>query len=159
MLKKEVEMRKLFFLLTLFIVLTSRVAFGAFMVNGDGTVTDASTMLIWQQQTAGPMTWEAAISYCEDLSLGGHDDWRLPNENELQSLIDYTHYYPAIDTAAFPGTIPSTYWSSTVLINDVSNAWCVIFNYGIVNYSDKSSSYYVRAVRGGQARSLDDLII
>ena len=98
-------MRKLFFLLTLFIVLTSRVAFGAFVVNGDGTVTDTSTMLIWQQQTAGSMTWEAAISYCEGLSLGGHDDWRLPNTNELQSLVDYTRYYPAIDTAAFPDTM------------------------------------------------------
>ncbi len=128
-----------------------------FIDNGDGTVTDTSTGLMWQQQTAGKMTWEAAISYCEGLSLGGYNDWRLPNRNELQSLMDYTRLDPAIDTTAFP--VPSTmscdvvgYWSSTTNAISTDNAWSVGFKYGDVHgYYGKSGPYYVRAVRGVQS--------
>ena len=110
-------------------------------INGDGTVTDTSTGLMWQQQTAGAMTWEAAISYCEGLSLGGYDDWRLPNRNELQSLVDYTRYNPAIDTAAFPDTMSSDYWSSTTIRQRVPvHAWCVDFSMATSTSADKSDS-------------------
>ena len=129
------------------------------VINGDGTVTDTSTGLMWQQQTAGPMTWEEAISYCEGLSLGGYNDWRLPNRNELQSLVDYTRYCPAIDTTVFPGTMSSNYWSSTTCAYYTSYAWCVGFHDGFVYYDGKSSSYYVRAVRGGQSGPLDNSVI
>lgn len=149
-------MRKLLFLLTIFIVLFSRVAFSAFVDNGDDTVTDTSTGLMWQKYPpAGKKTWEEAISYCDDLSLGGCDgysysDWRLPNRSELQSLVDYTHYNPAIDTA-FPDPTVSYYyyWSSTTDVSVGGYAWYVDFSYGGVRVSSKSVSYYVRAVRGG----------
>jgi hypothetical protein len=125
---------------------------GDLVINGDGTVTDTSTGLMWQQQTAGVgnMTWEEAISYCESLSLGGYDDWRLPNRNELQSIVDCTRIYPAIDTVAFPNT--SDCWSSTTNTNENGNAWCVYFVIGLVNTNIKSNPYlqtlHVRAVRG-----------
>ncbi len=121
-----------------------------FIINGDGTVTDTVTGLMWQQETAGPMTWDAAQGYCEGLTLGGHTDWRLPNINELQPLVDYTRYDPAIDTTVFPGAMSSYYWSSTTGALSTYFAWCGYFLYGNLYSYDKSSSHYVRAVRGGQ---------
>ena len=81
--------------------------------NGNGTVTDNRTGLIWQQGEPGYMSWGEALSYCEGLSLGGHSDWRLPNVRELESLTDDSRYYPAMDTSFFPDAHSSYYWSST----------------------------------------------
>ena len=83
-----------------------------FIINNDGTVTDTSTGLTWQQATAGPMAWEAAQKYCAKLELAG-GGWRLPTVQELQSIVDYTRQVPAIDTAAFPDTMSRYYWSCT----------------------------------------------
>jgi arylsulfatase A-like enzyme len=58
--------------------------------NGDGTVTDLDTGLMWTQSPGPAMTWDAALSYAENLTLGGFGDWRLPNVKELQTLTDYT---------------------------------------------------------------------
>lgn len=105
-----------------------------FVDNGDGTVTDTSSGLMWQQADSGStMDWETALAYAETATLGGYDDWRLPNIKELQSIVDYTrspsasdeaHKGPAIDTAFFDITeLPSDttaystdygyFWSST----------------------------------------------
>lgn len=59
--------------------------------NGDGTVTDRSTGLMWQQADSGKgMNWEEALAYAAASGLAGHSDWRLPNAKELQSIVDYT---------------------------------------------------------------------
>jgi len=121
-----------------------------FVDNGDGTVTDTSTGLMWQQATAGQMNWEEAIAYCESLSLAGHSDWRLPDCNELQSVVDYSTNDPAINTDYFPDTLSLYYWSSTTWVGGSAYAWRVYFGCGSVGGSDKTFSYYVRAVRGGQ---------
>lgn len=123
--------------------------------NGDGTVTDIKTGLMWQQADAGTMTWTDALNYCENLQLANNNDWRLPNRNELQSLVDYSKLDPAIDTVKFPDT-NSYYWSSTTMVdNNLQNhAWSVNFAWGHlysgVYFVDKSTGNYVRAVRGGQ---------
>lgn len=71
--------------------------------NGDGTITDNATGLMWQQADDGTTRdWENALSYAENLSLAGHSDWRLPNAKELHSILDYTRSRsttssPAID--------------------------------------------------------------
>jgi len=75
---------------------------GDFTDNGNGSVTDNNTGLMWQQGEGGQMMWEDAITYCEGLSLAGFTDWRLPNKNELNSIIDYEKRLPAIDTNFFP---------------------------------------------------------
>jgi|GEM_PF-2478803 len=131
------------------------------VVNGDGTVTDTSTGLMWQQETADSMTWEEAITYCEALSFAGYTDWRLPNRNELHSIVDYDRYAPAIDTNAFSDTMSSYYWSSTTNDDHTDRAWIVNFSSGnnYSNYKSYTYSYYVRAVRGGQNRSLGHLVI
>jgi hypothetical protein len=119
--------------------------------NHDGTVTDTATGLMWQKDEAGEMDWTTALTYCENLQLATHDDWRLPNRNELQSIVDYTYSNPAIDRALFPEAKPSIYWSSTTKADDPEFAWYVNFSDGyIFGKHDKTNNYYVRAVRGGQ---------
>lgn len=62
-----------------------------FTDNGDGTITDLATGLMWQQADDGnTYDWESALSYAEALTLADHDDWRLPNAKELQSIVDYS---------------------------------------------------------------------
>jgi hypothetical protein len=117
--------------------------------NGNGTVTDNRTGLMWQQGEPGGMTLGNALSYCEGLSLGGHSDWRLPNIRELESLTDDTRYYPAIDTSFFPNAYASYYWSSTTDAGNPNVAWDVGFVCGGVNVDYKYGSTYVRCVRGG----------
>jgi len=125
-----------------------------FIDNHDGTVTDNSTGLVWQQATApGKYNWEKALTYCEGLTLAGKSDWRLPNRNELQSIVDYSRYNPSIDTAYFPNTVTaaSFYWSSTTCKFNTNYAWHVVFSSGNVTGRGKSyTSGYVRAVRAGQ---------
>lgn len=75
----------------------------AYRDNGDGTVTDLNTGLMWQQADDGTArNWEDALAFAEDLELAGYDDWRLPDAHELQSIVDYNRSMqstgsPAID--------------------------------------------------------------
>jgi formylglycine-generating enzyme required for sulfatase activity len=120
--------------------------------NRDGTVTDKSTDLMWQQETIpnNTMSWRQALSYCEKLNLGGHTDWRLPTIKELQSLVDYSRYNPAIDTTYFPTAVSSLYWSSTTYASNTLLAWGVYFYNGHDYTNYENGNLYVRAVRGVQ---------
>jgi hypothetical protein len=63
-----------------------------FVDNGNGTVTDTSTGLTWQQATApGAYTWKEALAYCENLTLGDRSDWRLPTLKELRSIREHRY--------------------------------------------------------------------
>ena len=129
-----------------------------FIDNGNGTVTDTITGLMWQQATApGTYSWKQAITYCENLTLAGYSDWRLPNRNELQSIVDYSRYNPSIDTTYFPGTVAYYYWSSTTPADYTSYAWFVNFYNGSVYIYYKFGGFYVRAVRGGQGGAFGNL--
>ncbi|MFA6865532.1 MAG: DUF1566 domain-containing protein [Sphaerochaetaceae bacterium] len=58
--------------------------------NGDGTVTDLNTGLMWQQTPDFTRyTYDEALEYVENLNTGGYDDWRLPTIKELYSLADF----------------------------------------------------------------------
>jgi hypothetical protein len=116
--------------------------------NHDGTVTDFSTGLMWQQATEN-LSWEQALSYCGSLKLAGYNDWRLPTWKELQSLVDYNAYKPSINSAQFPGTESGGYWSATPFADNGSFAWNVYFDNGYVKSSYKADSGWFRAVRGG----------
>ncbi len=95
-----------------------------FTDNGDGTITDAATGLMWTKSDSGAATgnWEQALSYAENLEHAGHDDWRLPNAKELQSIVDYTRAPDAVDPAHSTAAIDpifdlteteSWFWTST----------------------------------------------
>jgi hypothetical protein len=119
-----------------------------FTSNGNGTVTDANTGLMWQQAEVTPtMTWDAALTYCESLSLDNHADWRLPNIKELHSISDDTRFNPSINTTYFPGAQATRYWSSTTLFGPAVSAWFVDFTSGLASYNDKTGQLPVRCVR------------
>ena len=59
-----------------------------FTDNGDGTVTDSTTGLMWQKETNPRMAPKAAETYCEKLTVGGYTDWRLPNIKELNTILN-----------------------------------------------------------------------
>jgi len=73
-----------------------------FVDNGDNTITDVATGLMWSQDDSGEgMNWEDALAYAENSSYAGYSDWRLPNVKELQSIVDYSGVFPALDTTMF----------------------------------------------------------
>lgn len=124
----------------------------SFTDNGDGTVTDNATGLVWQQDTPSYMPWESALNYCEGLNLADHMDWRLPNNKELISIADETKYNPAIDTVFFPNTYSSHYWASTTIQVTFESAFAVLFENGLNFHAGKGINLPVRCVRGGQAQ-------
>lgn len=117
-------------------------------------VTDSTTGLQWQDNEiveTTTRTWQEAIDYCENnMTLGGHNDWRLPNIKELLSIADRSRISPAIDTSVFENISSNSCWSSTTYSGLTSNAWYVSSYNGTPNGYDKAHSYYVRCVRGGQ---------
>jgi hypothetical protein len=125
-----------------------------FTGDGTGVITDHLTGLMWAENAYLPgakKTWNDAIDYCNGLSLGGHTDWRLPNVQELQSLIDYGRFSPALPSVhPFDNVQPGKYWSSTTYADPTSLAWNVSLDGGSVNSGDKSLTFYVWPVRGGQ---------
>ncbi len=79
----------------------------SFTNNGDGTISDNNTGLMWQEiPIDGKMTWSEAMEYCENLELGGYDDWRLPTADELFSISDFSVGWPYIDVSFF--VVPTT---------------------------------------------------
>jgi len=152
--------------------------------NGDGTITDNTTGLMWEKLSsdgsihdyATTYTWYTAlpttgvttkVATLNSDGFAGHTDWRLPNVNELQSIVDYGTSGPAVDAVFNTNcaasctvttcscTQSSFYWSSTTyqasptLQFSPTLAWLVGFNDGFVSNDYKSDGYYVRAVRGG----------
>ncbi|MBR4531617.1 DUF1566 domain-containing protein [bacterium] len=118
---------------------------GSFTDNGDETVTDSTTGLVWQKSYVNK-TWENALSYCEGLELAGHTDWRLPNKNELESLINHDKRYPASDFPAMPSS--GAFWSSTSYQGG-SDAYYLEFGTGIPGDTEKNVKAGVRCVRAG----------
>ncbi|MBN2034530.1 MAG: DUF1566 domain-containing protein [Deltaproteobacteria bacterium] len=131
---------------------------GSFEDNGDGSVTNTSTGLVWQQADDGrERNWQEALSYCEDLELAGKTDWRLPNIRELQSIVDDGRYDPAIDPVFSAQS--SHYWSGSTYANLEYSAWDVDFGYGLAYYAHKGGANYVRCVCGGPSGSFENSLI
>ena len=132
-----------------------------FMVNNDGTVTHNLTGLMWKQCAEGlsggnctgiatELTWANALVQAKNANFASHTDWRLPNIKELQSIVESCGYSPSINTTLFPATFPSGFWSGSSYVPNPPLAWGVQFYNGGTFAVDKSFSYYVRLVRGGQ---------
>ncbi len=130
--------------------------------NGDGTVTDHVTVLRWQQCTAGTendgdydcddglsttYSWSQAEEYCDNLIFATFDDWRLPQINELQSIIDYGEDKPTFSPSYFPNTPYQYYWSITEVSGDTTSAWRIFTQDGYQFTANKAQSSVVRCVR------------
>jgi len=115
-------------------------------------VTDNVSGLMWQDNLAAKTTnvlFEVAIESCKNLELGGYKDWRLPNVNEINSIMDDTKSSPAI-SSIFQNSA-TYYWTSTS-VHSNSN-YAVVANFGVAQIYSPSkpyNSYDVRCVRGGE---------
>ena len=110
-------------------------------------VQDTSTNLMWQDDaTPATMNWSDAIDYCEASTLASFTDWRLPNDNELKSIVDTSVVSPAM-SSVFQNRVSSNYWSSTTYAGDTTRAGLVYFYVGYDNIRNKTGTYYVRCVR------------
>jgi hypothetical protein len=149
-----------------------------FTIHDNGTVTDTTTGLMWMRcslkQTwdgntctgdADSYSWQEALQVAQDINSGssnadndnaagfaGHTDWRLPNKNELASIVEDSCPSMAINAALFPptNTIYKWFWSSSPHAGYSINAWAVHFEKGRVVWVARDSSRMVRLVRAGQ---------
>jgi hypothetical protein len=113
---------------------SQRPRFDPFMDNGDGTITDSATGLMWARDNSGEgLDWEDALAWVEAKNADtylGYGDWRLPNAKELQSIVDYTRSPGTIGSAAIDPLFNATsitneagqvdypfYWSGTTHAN------------------------------------------
>ena len=116
----------------------------------DSTFNDKDTWVIFVKKE--PFSnWIGALRYCAELTFAGHNDWRLPNINELETLSDKTQINQFIDTNIFPNTkidysnigLLDAYWSSTtkILPEDgtvgVGRAWVMNYKYEFRTVFDK----------------------
>jgi hypothetical protein len=121
--------------------------------NGDGTVTDKVTGLMWQKQDPGTaMTWSTAVAYCGSLNLAGHSDWRLPSTTELLSIVNASlSSETAImtNTTYFQGPLTAaSYWTSIVAAWDSASAWYIAFGGGYDGITSQTQTMDARCVRG-----------
>jgi hypothetical protein len=146
-----------------------------FTLYSDGTVTHTRTGLMWMRCSLGwawdgdrcnlyagepePVyyNWQDALNAAQDINdsggFAGHTDWRLPNKNELESIVEQRCWNPAINEALFSApTLRPYWWSSSPNANpfDNNSAWGVHFRDGDVQYADKSDNHHVRLVRNAQ---------
>ena len=142
-----------------------------FSDNGDGTVTDKLTSLMWLKDgnCFGPQSWQVALDKVKDFNIhsdsydcknytASYTDWRLPNRKELLTLNDFSKYNPAIPEGHPFVNIPpekQSYWSSTSDYR-YNEAYCFGIWAGGLGGVDKSSSpgLYVWPVRGGPGPDL-----
>lgn len=137
-------MKKIF----LCLIIVSAILQADFSRSTRGVVTDNVTSLQWQDDVVPEkIRWQAGIEYCEALSLDG-GGWRLPNINELTSIVDDSAYDPAINTI-FVNILSGAYWSSTSSSHSSLSAWNMNLSLGNHSFVNKTYTYYIRCVRAG----------
>lgn len=115
----------------------------SFTNNGDKTISDSATGLMWQEEDSKSSNFENAISICENATIAGYTNWRLPNVKELHSLVDYTRSPDTTNSAAINPMFSSTsfkneegkddwgyYWSSTSHVNTNNGSSAAYISFG-----------------------------
>lgn len=140
-----------------------------FIDNGDGTVTDTKTNLIWQKCPDGQSgtrceigtpqtyTWQNALQRAYNLNnssgFANSVDWRVPNIKELLSIVEHGCNNPSINREFFPAVPTATFWSSTPQNNSIYTSsgqykvHTIYFSNGITSTSAKTDLLYLRLVR------------
>jgi len=135
-----------------------------FTNHNDGTITDNLTGLMWTQNANAPgpagcnpgatYTWQGALDYAACLNTNnylGHSDWRLPNVNELESLVNIGQSNPInwLNTEGF-SNVELFYWSSSTFAGTTEDAYFIVISDGSLTIDIKSNSNYAWPVRMGQ---------
>ena len=132
----------------------------SFTDNGNGTISDNVTGLMWQKVDNGESTWETAVANAATVSTGGYTDWRLPTPSELFSIFNHNNANPALNTAYFPNNPAGAadyWWTSDIFSNSTTNVWCSNAGGGLgpkpksetLSYSPPGAfRYHARYVRG-----------
>lgn len=133
--------------------------------NADGTiplsgsvVLDQLTGLMWARSANLPgatKTWQQALDYVAGMNSSatyGYTDWRLPNLNELESLINAGAAGTAawLTTQGFTAVQTNYYWTSTTNAASTGQVWVVNMHFGYLYFHDKANIHYVWPVRAGQ---------
>ena len=134
-----------------------------FVNNGDGTVTDLVTGLIWKRcsegqtwdgttctGTAATYTWQQALQAGPASAFAGKSNWRLPNVKELSIIVERQCSYPSINANIFPATPSSHFWSGSPYTGSTDSAWRIAFDNGYDYFGNKGITYNVRLVCGGK---------
>lgn len=144
----------------LIVMIISTLIWADFTRTSYDTVIDNSTGLEWQDTSMLNISdWNLSTTVCEELTILEivtisplvtiyHYDWRLPNQMELLTIVDYTKTNPVTPTE-FLDVNNSIYWASTTSRSDSNQAWGVDFSTGETKKIDKASIYNIRCVRAG----------
>lgn len=120
--------------------------------NGDGTIIDNVTGLIWQQNMGIKISYEDALIKADTMTLGGYSDWRIPTIKELYSLAIFsgrcfgeeaidkfidTSYFdqPIGDTSIDEREIDAQTWSQTHCVDLLMNGITSVYGFNFVDYS------------------------
>ena len=119
-------------------------------LNGNVVVTDSTNGLMWQKTVSGDtFFWQDTLGHCKNLTYAGYSDWRLPNKNELQTLLN--HDKTGAPYSDFPDiSTTKAYWTSTTWASSPNIAWVVDFGKARVFTMLKTNenyTYYAICVR------------
>ena len=131
-----------------------------YILHGDGTATQKTTGLMWVRCSVGQQwdgsickgeaaifTWAEALKLANLEVFAGYDDWRLPNKNQLESIVEGRCVAPSVNLKVFPSTQSAFYWTSSPYAGLGTGAWSVDFGYGVVTATEKSGKLNIRLVR------------
>ncbi len=145
----------------------------SYVDNGDGTITDVNTGLMWEKKSddGSIHDWDTVYTWGDAFAVhvaglnsavfAGHTDWRVPNVKELLSIVDYERDEPVVDPVFNTGCAPACtvttcsctvlggYWSATSNVNSPGSAWALGTFNGNNVIALKNTSVPVRAVRVG----------
>jgi arylsulfatase A-like enzyme len=131
----------------------------SFTDNGNGTVTDNNSGLMWQKTDSGEMTWDNARTGATTLNLAGYTDWRLPTAQEAFSMLDHERN-PAFNSTYFvnnAGGTPGYFWSSDLFYGDNTKVWCTNSGGGLGPHNKSATisaggtnRHHARYVRGAK---------
>ncbi len=116
------------------------------------TIYDKTTALLWQDTKDNKklsLTYSKAQDYCSKLVIGENSNFRIPSMNELQTIIDYKNYDPAI-VKGFEHVSNEAYWTTTPFVNDQKVVWLIHFKKGERYVKDMHYDRYIRCVQSSK---------
>ena len=115
--------------------------------NGNGTVTDARTNLVWDKSVSSSNTWAQALSLCKNSTLASRT-WRLPSATEIMTIVDFSQINPAVNQTYYPGSF-TTFYTSTTNPTTPTNSYLLDLQSGGLS---STGAPYVKTATNGRAR-------